>query len=42
MRDEERRAFFKDIIHLVEPAKMAWKATDWNNPTKWVPRNRGR
>lgn len=42
MSDEERLAFFKDIIHLVEPAKMAWKATDWNNPTEWVPRNRGR
>jgi aryl-alcohol dehydrogenase-like predicted oxidoreductase len=42
MTDEERLAFFKDIIHLVCPEKMYWKATDWDNPTEWVPRNRGR
>ena len=42
MGDEERLAFFKDIIHLVEPAKVFWKATDWDNPTEWLPRNRGR
>jgi len=42
MSDEERLAFFKDIIHLVEPAKVFWKATDWDNPTEWIPRNRGK
>jgi aryl-alcohol dehydrogenase-like predicted oxidoreductase len=42
LTDEERLAFFRDIIPLVRPDKMPWKATDWNNPTEWVPRNRGR
>jgi predicted aldo/keto reductase-like oxidoreductase len=42
MTDEERLEFFKDIIHLVTPQKMNWKANSWENPTEWVPRNRGR
>jgi hypothetical protein len=42
MTDEERLEFFKDIIHLVTPQKVNWKATSWENPTEWVPRNRGR
>ncbi len=42
MSDEERLAFFKDIIHLVEPAELFWKSTDWDNPTEWIPRNRGK
>jgi predicted aldo/keto reductase-like oxidoreductase len=41
MTDEERLAFFKDIMPLVRPEKMRWKATDWSNPTEWVPRGRG-
>jgi hypothetical protein len=41
MSDEERLAFFQDIIPLVRPEKMRWKATDWVNPTEWVPRGRG-
>ncbi len=41
MTDEERLAFFKDIIPLVRPDKMPWKAKDWNNPTEWTPRHRG-
>ncbi len=41
MTDEERLAFFKDIIPLVRPEKLRWKATDWENPTEWVPRGRG-
>ncbi len=41
LTDQERLAFFQDIIHLVRPDKMAWKATDWNNPTEWTPRQRG-
>jgi aryl-alcohol dehydrogenase-like predicted oxidoreductase len=41
MTDEERLAFFKDIIPLVRPEKMRWKATDWVNPTEWIPRRRG-
>ena len=42
MTDEERLAFFKDIIHLVRPDKMRWKATDWDNPKEWIPRCRGK
>ena len=41
MTDEERLAFFKDVIGLVRPDKMPWKAPDWSNPTGWVPRRRG-
>jgi predicted aldo/keto reductase-like oxidoreductase len=41
MTDEERLAFFKDIMPLVRPDQMRWKATDWGEPTEWVPRGRG-
>jgi len=40
LTDEERLAFFKDIMPLVRPEKIPWKAADWNNPTEWA--NRGR
>ncbi|MGD9030578.1 MAG: aldo/keto reductase [Anaerolineae bacterium] len=39
--DAERLEFFRDIIPLVQPEKMAWKANDWNSPTDWVARGRG-
>ena len=42
LSDKERLAFFKDILPLVRPENMRWKAEDWGNPTTWVPRNRGR
>jgi len=42
MTDAERLAFFKDILPLVQPAKLPWKATDWNHPTEWISRGRGR
>ena len=42
LSDEERLEFFREILPLVRPDKMPWKATDWGNPTEWVPRNRGR
>jgi predicted aldo/keto reductase-like oxidoreductase len=38
MTDEERLSFFKDIITLVQPEKVRWKAADWENPTQWVSR----
>ncbi len=41
MTDEERLAFFQDVVPLVRPENVQWKATDWNNPTEWVPRGRG-
>ena len=42
MTDAERLAFFKDIIPLVRPDKLRWKADDWDHPTEWLPRQRGR
>ncbi len=41
MTDEERLAFFQDIISQVRPENMRWKATDWVNPSEWIPRKRG-
>ena len=41
MTDQERLSFFQDIISLVRPEKMRWKASDWDNPIEWVPRRRG-
>ena len=41
MTDAERLAFFQDVIPLVKPENMRWKATDWENPTEWIPRGRG-
>jgi aryl-alcohol dehydrogenase-like predicted oxidoreductase len=41
MTDTERLAFFKDILPLVRPEKMVWKADDWDHPTKWAARRRG-
>ncbi len=40
LSDEDRLAFFKDIIPLVKPEKVPWKAVDWDNPTEWVTRDR--
>lgn len=42
MGDGERLQFFKDILHLVKPENMPWKAPDWDNPVEWTPRNRGK
>ncbi len=41
MTDEERLAFFQDIMSQVRPENMRWKATDWVNPNEWIPRKRG-
>lgn len=38
MTDEERLALFKDIIPLVRPDKMPWKANGWEKPIEWVNR----
>ena len=38
MTDEERVAFFKDVIPLVRPDKMRWKANDWEKPVEWTRR----
>ncbi|MBS1249245.1 MAG: Aldo-keto reductase IolS [Chloroflexi bacterium] len=41
LTDEERLAFFKDVVGLVIPENMMWKTVDWKNPTEWIPRRRG-
>ena len=38
MAGPERLAFFREVLPLVDPQKMPWKASDWDNPTKWKPR----
>jgi aryl-alcohol dehydrogenase-like predicted oxidoreductase len=38
MTDEERLAFFRDILPLVKPEKLRWKAEDWEQPTAWKKR----
>ena len=39
MSDEERLAFFKDILPLVRPDKLPWKANAWRDATAWAPRS---
>ena len=41
MSDAERLAFFQEIIPLVKPQNLRWKADDWENPKEWIPRRRG-
>ncbi len=38
MTGPERLAFFRDILPMVMPENMPWKASDWGNPTEWKPR----
>jgi aryl-alcohol dehydrogenase-like predicted oxidoreductase len=39
MTGPERLAFFWEMLPLVEPQNMPWKASDWGNPTEWKPRD---
>jgi aryl-alcohol dehydrogenase-like predicted oxidoreductase len=36
--DEERLAFYKEIIHLATPEVIRWKTTDYFNPVVWDKR----
>jgi aryl-alcohol dehydrogenase-like predicted oxidoreductase len=36
MTDDEQLAFFQEIMPLVRPDKMPWKADSWSKPTQWV------
>ncbi len=38
MTGPERLEFFRDVLPMVEPQNMPWKATEWGNPTEWKPR----
>jgi aryl-alcohol dehydrogenase-like predicted oxidoreductase len=39
MTDEERLAFYKEIISLATPEVMRWKTTDYFNPVEWEKRS---
>jgi aryl-alcohol dehydrogenase-like predicted oxidoreductase len=39
MSDVERLAFFNDILPLVRPDKLPWKANAWRDATSWAPRS---
>ena len=38
MTGPERLAFFREVLPLVTPEKMPWKATDWDKPVEWRSR----
>jgi hypothetical protein len=38
MTGVERLAFFREILPLVQPQNMPWKATRWASPTEWKSR----
>ena len=38
MTGPERLEFFREVLPLVRPEHMPWKAADWGNPTAWKPR----
>jgi aryl-alcohol dehydrogenase-like predicted oxidoreductase len=38
MSDEERLDFFKEIMPLVKPQNIPWKASDWDEPLAWKER----
>jgi aryl-alcohol dehydrogenase-like predicted oxidoreductase len=38
MTGPERLEFFREVLPMVQPENMPWKAADWGNPTEWKPR----
>jgi len=38
LSDVERLELFRQVLPLVKPESMPWKARDWKNPTEWVGR----
>jgi aryl-alcohol dehydrogenase-like predicted oxidoreductase len=42
MTGPERLEFFREVLPMVKPENMRWKATDWDNPTEWKPRQEPR
>jgi aryl-alcohol dehydrogenase-like predicted oxidoreductase len=39
MTGPERLEFFCEVLPLVKPENMPWKAADWGNPIEWKPRH---
>ena len=40
LTDEERLTFFRDVLPLVRPEKIPWKAANWGDPVEWITRGR--
>ncbi len=38
LSDEEKLAFYKEIVHLVTPEVVRWKTPDYFNPVEWDKR----
>jgi aryl-alcohol dehydrogenase-like predicted oxidoreductase len=38
MSGPERLEFFRQVLPLVRPENMPWKAADWDEPHEWKPR----
>lgn len=38
MSGPERLEFFREMLPLVKPENLPWKASDWDRPTEWKPR----
>lgn len=38
MTAPERLAFFREVLPMVAPENMPWKAVEWGNPTAWKAR----
>ncbi len=38
MTGPERLAFFREMLPMVQPENMPWKAAEWGNPVEWRPR----
>jgi aryl-alcohol dehydrogenase-like predicted oxidoreductase len=38
MSGSERLEFFREMLPLVRPENLPWKAIDWDHPTEWEPR----
>jgi hypothetical protein len=38
LSDNERLELFREVLPMVSPKNMPWKAADWNNPVEWLKR----
>ena len=38
LSDGERLELFKEVLPMVKPAAVPWKAEDWDNPVQWTRR----
>lgn len=38
LSDEERLELFREVLPIVTPEGVPWKAEDWNDPAEWKRR----